>query len=175
VIKPGFTVWFTGLSGSGKSTTSQALGALLVEEGYSVVYLDGDDLRAGLSSDLDFSAAGRDEAVRRAGELALLLARQGHVAIVALVSPRAAARERVKTRHDEAGLAFGEIYLSTPLDVCEHRDPKALYRQARSGATTHFTGVSDPYEAPTAPLVRVSTEKSTPEEIAYLIRSALPR
>ena len=171
----GYTVWFTGLSGSGKSTTALAVAERLRAEGVSVLFLDGDALREGLSSDLDFTAEGRDEAVRRAGEVALLLTQQGSVVLAALVSPRAVARDAVRRRHADRGVDFFEIHLSTPLEVCEHRDPKKLYRNARAGTTSRFTGVSDPYEAPIDPALRVSNEASTPDEVADAIRAILPR
>jgi bifunctional enzyme CysN/CysC len=171
---PGYTVWLTGLSGAGKTTTAHELGALLEAEGRTVVHLDGDDLRRGLSSDLDFSAAGRDEAVRRAGAVARLLAQQGLIAIVAMVSPRAVARDAVKADHHEAGLFFAEIYLATPLTICEERDPKQLYAEARRGSITQFTGVSDPYEEPTEPAIAVTAHAVSPRAIALAIRSILP-
>jgi adenylyl-sulfate kinase len=113
--------------------------------------LDGDNLRHGLNGDLGFEAADRAENVRRVGEVARLFADAGVIAIVPLISPYAADRDRVRTRHDETGLRFVEVFVDTPLEECERRDPKGLYVKARAGELTHFTGIDDPYEAPTRP------------------------
>lgn len=147
----GATVWLTGLSGSGKSTVGVALERLLVEAGRPAFRLDGDNLRLGLNADLGFSATDRDENVRRAGQVARLLAEAGVVAIVPLISPYRAGRDRARAVHHEADLPFFEVFVDTPIDLCEQRDPKGLYARARAGEITGFTGVDDPYEAPTAP------------------------
>jgi len=144
----GATVWLTGLSGSGKSTIAVALEARLVGGGTPAYMLDGDNLRHGLNGDLGFSAADRAENVRRAGEVAQLFADAGLVAIVPLISPYRADRERVRARHADVGLRFVEVFVDTPIDVCEARDPKGLYARARAGELTGFTGVDDPYEPP---------------------------
>ena len=162
----GHTLWLTGLSGAGKTTTANALRDVLSRAGAAVVVVDGDDLRAGLSGDLGFSADDRDENVRRAGEIALLLNAQGVITIVSLISPRTEARRAVRARHGEKGLSFSEIYLATPLSVCEARDPKALYKRARAGEQQHMTGVDDPYEAPEQAEITVSTESLAPEVLA---------
>jgi bifunctional enzyme CysN/CysC len=167
------TVWLTGLSGSGKTTSAFALRDHLTAQGRSVVVFDGDDLRGGLSIGLGFSDADRDENVRRAGEVALLLAEQVDVVIVALISPRASARRTVRARHDDLGVPFLEVYIATPLSVCESRDPKNLYREARSGTRTQMTGVTSPYDVPESADITVSTETLSPNYIAAWISASL--
>ncbi len=151
----GLTVWLTGLSGSGKSTVAVRLEARLLRGGTAAYMLDGDNLRHGLNGDLGFSAADRAENVRRAGEVAQLFADAGVVAIVPLISPYRADRDRVRQRHEEAGLRFVEVFVDTPIEVCEQRDPKGLYAKARAGEISGFTGVDDPYEAPRDPELRL--------------------
>jgi bifunctional enzyme CysN/CysC len=155
---PGVTVWLTGLSGSGKSTLAAELERRLVAAGRAAYLLDGDNLRHGLTAGLGFSRKDRDENVRRVGEAALLLADAGVVALVALVSPYRAARAAVRARHETAGLRFVEVFVDTPLAVCEARDPKGLYRKARAGEVPAFTGVSDPYEPPPTPELVVTPD-----------------
>ncbi len=150
-LTPGATVWLTGLSGSGKSTVGVALEALLIEAGRPAYRLDGDNLRLGLNADLGFSAEDRDENVRRAGEVAKLLADAGVVAIVPLISPYRAGRDRARAVHQAAGVPFFEVFVDTPIQLCEQRYPKGLYAKARAGEITGFTGIDDPYEAPLAP------------------------
>jgi bifunctional enzyme CysN/CysC len=147
----GATVWLTGLSGSGKSTIAVELERLLVAGGTPAYMLDGDNLRHGLNGDLGFSATDRAENVRRVGEVAALFADAGMVAVVPLISPYRADRDRVRARHAERGLRFVEVFVDTPLDECERRDPKGLYKQARAGEITGFTGIDDPYEPPEGP------------------------
>lgn len=150
----GATVWCTGLSGSGKSTVAFAVERALVAAGRPAYVLDGDNLRHGLNGDLGFSAVDRSENVRRVGEVARLFADAGVVALVPLISPYRADRDRVRTAHALAGLAFVEVFVDTPIELCEQRDPKGLYRRARAGELSGFTGIDDPYEAPnTAELV----------------------
>jgi bifunctional enzyme CysN/CysC len=151
----GMTVWLTGLSGSGKSTVAAELERRLVASGRPAYLLDGDNLRHGLNSGLGFSAEDRAENVRRVAEVAKLLADAGVVAIVSLVSPYHADRERARTLHSESGLPFAEIFVDTPLQVCEARDPKGMYAKARAGEIKNFTGVDDPYEAPESPHLRL--------------------
>jgi adenylyl-sulfate kinase len=146
----GATVWLTGLSGSGKSTIAGALAAALTARGVLSYTLDGDNLRHGLNGDLGFSAADRDENVRRIGEVARLFADAGVVVLVPVVSPYRAGRDRVRVVHDAADLPFFEVFVDTPLEVCEERDPKGLYAKARAGELRGLTGVDDPYEAPLA-------------------------
>lgn len=147
----GATVWFTGLSGSGKSTVAAEVERTLVEAGRPAYLLDGDNLRHGLNGDLGFSAADRDENVRRVSEVARLLADAGTVALVPLISPYRAARDRAREVHAAAGLPFVEVHVDTPLELCEQRDPKGLYAKARAGELTGFTGIDDPYEPPEHP------------------------
>jgi bifunctional enzyme CysN/CysC len=147
----GATIWMTGLSGSGKSTIAAAVEHTLVSSGHSAYMLDGDNLRHGLCADLGFSEEDRAENVRRVGEVAKLLAEAGTVAIASLVSPFEDARDKVRAAHREAGIPFYEVFVDTPLDECERRDPKGLYAKARAGEITDLTGVGSPYEAPRSP------------------------
>jgi bifunctional enzyme CysN/CysC len=147
----GATVWFTGLSGSGKSTVAVECERLLVAAGRPAYVLDGDNVRHGLNGDLGFSAADRAENVRRVGHVARLFADAGVVALVPLISPYRADRDGVRRLHAEAGLPFVEVFVDTPIELCEARDPKGLYAKARAGEISGFTGVDDPYEPPTSP------------------------
>ena len=151
----GATVWFTGLPASGKSTVAVALEAALLERGRGAYLLDGDNLRHGLNGDLGFSAEDRNENVRRTGEVARLFADAGLVALVSLVSPYAAGRRQVRERHESDGLRFIEVYVNTPLEECERRDPKGLYARARAGALAGLTGIDAPYEPPERPEVEL--------------------
>jgi len=151
----GATVWFTGLPASGKSTISAAVEARLVREGRPAYRLDGDNLRHGVCGDLGFSAEDRDRNVRRTAEVARLFADAGLVAIVSVVSPYAAARAFARELHERDGLRFVEVFVNTPLEVCEARDPKGLYARARAGELRGFTGVDDPYEPPRDPDVEL--------------------
>lgn len=154
----GATVWLTGLSGSGKSTVAVEVERRLVAAGRHAYLLDGDNLRQGLNGDLGFSAEDRTENVRRVGEVARLFADAGVVALVPVISPYAADRDRVREIHALAGVPFAEVYIDTPIEVCEQRDPKGLYAKARAGEITGFTGIDDPYEAPTSPELRLTPE-----------------
>ncbi|HSK50338.1 MAG TPA: adenylyl-sulfate kinase [Solirubrobacterales bacterium] len=147
----GATIWMTGLSGSGKSTIAAAAEHTLVSSGRHAFMLDGDNLRHGLNAGLGFSPEDRAENVRRVGEVAKILAEAGTVAIVSLVSPYQADRDRVRAIHEEAGLPFHEVFVDTPLEECERRDPKGLYAKARAGEIKDLTGVGSPYEAPQRP------------------------
>ncbi len=169
----GATVWLTGLSGSGKSTVAVALERLLVEGGRPAYRLDGDNVRHGLNADLGFSEADRTENVRRVGEVARLLADAGVVAIVPLISPYRAGRDRARAIHAESGVPFLEVFVDTPIDECERRDPKGLYAKARAGEITGFTGVDDPYEAPEAPELVLTPADGTPAEQAGRVLAAL--
>jgi bifunctional enzyme CysN/CysC len=153
--RDGGTVWLTGLSGSGKSTIAAALEHRLVAAGVMAYMLDGDNLRHGLNGDLGFGASDRAENVRRAGEVAKLFADAGVIAIVPLISPYAADRDRVRQIHEASGLRFLEVFVDTPLEECERRDPKGLYVKARAGELPGFTGIDDPYEAPARPDLRL--------------------
>jgi bifunctional enzyme CysN/CysC len=154
----GATVLFTGLSGSGKSTLAAAVEELLVSRGQPAFMLDGDNLRHALCSDLGFSDRDRAENVRRAGEAARLFAESGAVALVSLISPCAAERRKIRDLHADDGLPFIEVYVNTPIDVCEQRDPKGLYAKARSGNLADFTGIGASYEPPVNPDLEVTPE-----------------
>ena len=173
----GVCVWFTGLSGSGKSTTAEALIALLMEEGRRVTALDGDVVRTHLSKGLGFSKEDRDANILRIGFVASEVVRAGGVAVCAAVSPYAAARAAVRgmVESDASGDNFVEVYVNTPLEVCEARDSKGMYAKARRGEITGFTGIDDPYEAPAAPELELETTNSSPEENARLIIGELRR
>ncbi|HVT47399.1 MAG TPA: adenylyl-sulfate kinase [Vicinamibacterales bacterium] len=149
-------IWLTGLSGAGKTTLACALHAALVARGRSACVLDGDALRCGLCQDLGFSEADRAENVRRVGEVARLLVDAGVTAIVALISPRRADRDRVRGLFT-AG-QFVEVFVAAPLSICEARDVKGLYARARRGELAEFTGISAPYEPPLAPEIRLCTD-----------------
>lgn len=171
---PGCVVWLTGLSGSGKSTVAAAVEQALVDAGRAAYVLDGDNLRHGLNADLGFSAADRDENVRRVGEVATLFADAGVVALVPLVSPYRAAREQVRDRVRAAGLVHREVFVDTPLEECERRDPKGLYARARAGELSGMTGVDDPYERPASPDLLLVPSDGTPEEQAQLVMGLIP-
>ena len=147
----GATIWLTGLSGSGKSTVAAACEARLVAFARPAYVLDGDNIRHGLNGDLGFTAADRTENVRRVGHVARLMADAGVVALVPLISPYRADRSLVRELHVVAGLPFFEVFVDTPIELCEQRDPKGLYAKARAGELTGFTGIDDPYEAPEQP------------------------
>lgn len=164
----GIVLWMTGLSGSGKSTLAIRLESHFFEQGCHVVLLDGDHIRAGLNGDLGFSGEDRQENIRRIAEVAHLFSETGHITICAFISPlramRALARGIIGTED------FMEVFIDAPLEVCEQRDVKGLYKKARSGEITSFTGISDPFEAPLHPDVVVNTQKLTiPESITLLI------
>lgn len=172
-VSRGATVWFTGLSGSGKSTVALAAERRLVAAGRPAYTLDGDNLRHGLNGDLGFSPEDRSENIRRAAEVARLFADAGVVALVPMISPYKVERDRARELHREAGLEFIEVYVATPLHVCEQRDPKGLYARARAGEIQGFTGIDDPYEPPTAPEVVLSTEYDDVDDSATLVLGKL--
>jgi adenylylsulfate kinase len=147
----GATLWFTGLSASGKSTVASALEQHLVHEGVHCYRLDGDNIRHGLNRNLGFSAEDRAENIRRIGEVAKLFADSGCVALTSFISPYARDRDLARAMHEKDGIAFLEVFVDTPIDVCEQRDPKGLYKKARAGELKGFTGIDDPYEAPARP------------------------
>ena len=169
----GLTIWFTGLSGSGKSSVAVEVERQLLATGRPAYLLDGDNLRQGLNGDLGFSAADRDENVRRVAHVARLFADAGVVALVPLISPYRAARELARELHDAAGLRFLEVFVDTPIEICEARDVKGLYAKARAGEITGMTGVDDPYEAPTEPEFRFTPEDGRPAAIAASLISRL--
>lgn len=165
----GFTLWFTGLSGSGKSTISTMIEARLRALGAKVEVLDGDVVRTHLSKGLGFSKEDRDENIRRIGFICGLLSRNGVIAIAAAISPYRAVREEVRCGIEN----FVEVYVECPIEVLAERDVKGLYQKALSGEIPHFTGVSDPYEPPLAPEVTVHSAVETPEESAERIWATL--
>ena len=144
----GATIWFTGLSGSGKSTVASAVEQVLVQRGVNAYRLDGDNIRHGLNKNLGFSAEDRAENIRRIGEVAKLFADAGVLALTSFISPYVRDRDLCRKMHVDAGLPFIEVFVDTPLEECEKRDPKGLYKKARAGEIKGFTGIDDPYEAP---------------------------
>jgi bifunctional enzyme CysN/CysC len=169
----GATVWFTGLSGSGKSTIAGEVTRALVGRAVVTYTLDGDNLRHGLNGDLGFSAPDRAENVRRVAEVARLFADAGAVVLVPVISPYRAGREHARALHEAAGLVFVEVFVDAPLAVCEARDPKGLYAKARSGELTGLTGVDDPYEAPEHPDLVIDTSTVAPPEAAAAVLGSL--
>jgi bifunctional enzyme CysN/CysC len=153
----GCTVWMTGLSGSGKSTLAHRCEMAVVEAGRPSYTLDGDNIRHGLNAGLGFSAEDRVENVRRVGEVARLMADAGIVVFAPLISPYGEGRLAVKYRHCDADIAFYEVHISTPLEVCEERDTKGFYARARTGEIADFTGISAPYESPEHPDLTIDT------------------
>ena len=154
----GAVLWFTGLSGAGKSTLAIALEEALFERGFQAYVLDGDNVRSGLTSDLGFSHEDRTENIRRVGEVAALFANAGVICISAFISPYRADRAIARRA---AGEKFLEVYVAADLATCEHRDPKGLYKKARTGEIRDFTGISAPYEAPENPDIVIDTGKQT--------------
>jgi adenylyl-sulfate kinase len=154
----GATVWFTGLPGAGKTTIATAVEARLIDMGRCAYRLDGDNLRHGVCSDLGFSKSDRETNVGRVGEMARLFADAGTVALVALVSPYADCREKVRELHERDGLTFTEVFVNTSVEECARRDPKGLYARARNGSLDGLTGVDAPYERPRAPEVELTPE-----------------
>jgi bifunctional enzyme CysN/CysC len=159
----GAVIWFTGLSGSGKSTVAYAAERLLVGRGRFAVVLDGDNLRHGLNADLGFTPEDRTENLRRVAEVAALFAESGAIAIVPVISPYRASRDAARAVADAAGLRFVEVFVDTPIELCEQRDPKGLYAKARAGEIRGFTGIDDPYEAPEAPEVVLTPADGDPD------------
>jgi len=165
----GLTVWFTGLSGAGKTTLCNAVYSALLDQGRRVEILDGDALRRHLSRDLSFSKEDRDENIRRIGFIADMLTRNGILVLVAAISPYRAARDEVRQKIGR----FLEVFVDAPLSVCEERDPKGLYRKARRGELRGFTGIDDPYEEPLLPDVRCHTDQETLEVSSRKVVSAV--
>jgi len=160
-------VWFTGLSGSGKSTLANAVEQLLVAEGIHTYVLDGDNIRHGLNSNLDFSESGRHENIRRIGEVSKLFVDAGIVVLTAFISPFKSDRAMVRSlvEADE----FVEVFVDCPIEICEQRDVKGLYKKARAGEIPEFTGISSPFENPEHPEITIPTSACTIEDAAKLI------
>ncbi|HEY7961426.1 MAG TPA: adenylyl-sulfate kinase [Solirubrobacteraceae bacterium] len=167
----GATVWFTGLPGAGKSTIAAAVEACLVESGRSAYRLDGDNLRHGICADLGFSPGDRETNVHRVGEVARLFADAGTVALVALVSPYAECRRKVRELHEHDGLAFLEVFVNTPSEECARRDPKGLYARAHLGDLVGLTGVDAPYEQPGQPEVELTPAMDVELAAATVLRA----
>jgi len=163
----GRTVWFTGLSGSGKSTLAFAVEEALVAQGVAAYVLDGDNVRFGLNRDLGFSAADRTENVRRIGEVCRLFQDAGLVVLSAFISPYRADRDAVRALHPEG--SFVEVFVDTPLEICEARDVKGLYARARTGEIPEFSGISAPYEAPDAPDITVDATRPLSECVGVML------
>lgn len=161
-------LWFTGLSGSGKSTLAGALEEKLFELDRHVYLLDGDNVRHGLNKDLGFSDSDRVENIRRIGEASKLFVDAGLIVLSAFISPFKQDREMVRSLFEEG--EFIEVYMDTPLETCEQRDPKGLYKKARSGEIKHFTGIDSPYEAPEHPEIRIdSSEKDFDQSVEQIM------
>ena len=169
----GATLWFTGLSGSGKSTVAVELEGMLSEMGVLTYRLDGDNVRLGINKNLGFSAEDRAENVRRIGEIAKLFVDSGVLALSSFISPYAADRDQVRALHEEAGMHFIEVHVDCSLAAAESRDPKGLYKKARAGEIKNFTGIDDPYEAPPKPEIHLHTDQQTLEEEVNIILDEL--
>ena len=169
--RPGVTVWLTGLSAAGKTTLGEALRERLASRGYRVELLDGDVVRRHLSKGLGFSKEDRDENIRRIGFVAELLTRHGVVVLVSAISPYRAVRDEVRARIGR----FIEVYVNAPLEVCESRDIKGLYRKARAGEIRGFTGIDDPYEPPLTPEVECRTDLESVAESTEKVLQHLER
>ena len=167
----GATLWFTGLSGSGKSTVAVALEQELFKRGKLSYRLDGDNIRLGINKNLGFSAEDRTENIRRIGEISKLLVDCGVIALSSFISPYKVDRDRVRALHAESNFPFIEVFIDCALDVAENRDPKGLYKKARAGEIKNFTGIDDPYEEPEKPEIHLRTDKMTlEEEVSLIIR-----
>jgi adenylylsulfate kinase len=165
----GATLWFTGLSGSGKSTIAYTLEHALVQRGRLAYVLDGDNIRHGLNKNLGFSAADREENIRRIGEVAKLFADCGVLTMTSFISPYRADRDKVRALHVEGKLPFIEVFVNTPIETCEQRDPKGLYKKARAGQLKGFTGIDDPYEEPHQPELTLDATNTSPQHATMLL------
>lgn len=166
----GATVWFTGLSGSGKSTIAVALEKALHSMNKLSYRLDGDNVRLGINKNLSFSEEDRKENIRRIGEIAKLFGDAGTISLSSFISPYKADRDEVRALHEAANLPFVEVFVDCSLSVAEERDPKGLYKKARAGEIRNFTGIDDPYEAPESPEIHLRTdEMSLQEEVSIVI------
>ena len=166
----GATLWFTGLSGSGKSTVAVALEEALFERGHLCYRLDGDNIRLGINKNLGFSAEDRTENIRRIGEIAKLFVDASVIALTSFISPYRDDRNQVRALHAESDMPFIEVFVDCALEEAEKRDPKGLYKKARAGEIKNFTGIDDPYEAPSNPEIHLHTDQMTlAEEVEILI------
>ncbi|KAK6525275.1 Adenylyl-sulfate kinase [Orbilia ellipsospora] len=173
--RPGFTIWLTGLSASGKSTIATALEEYFLSNAISAYRLDGDNIRFGLNKDLGFSQTDRIENIRRISEVAKLFADSATIAITACISPYIADRDIARGLHDAAKLKFIEVHVDVPLEVAEQRDPKGLYQKARAGIIKNFTGIDAPYEKPKNPEVYIDTSRQSVEDAVAKIVEHLER
>ena len=166
----GATLWFTGLSGSGKSTIAVALEQVLYQRGVLVYRLDGDNIRLGINKNLGFSAEDRAENIRRVGEVSKLFVDGGVIVLSSFISPYLVDRQIVRELHEADNMPFIEVFVDCSLEAAEERDPKGLYKKARAGEIKNFTGIDDPYEAPEAPEVHLHTDQqSLEEEVEHLL------
>lgn len=176
----GCTIWFTGLSGSGKSTVAYTVEHALVERGHLSYVLDGDNIRMGLNKNLGFSPEDRTENIRRIGEVSKLFADTGVITMTSFISPYRADRDMVRKSHDDGKLRFIEIFVRVPVEICETRDPKGLYKKARAGEIKEFTGISAPYEEPLKPELIIdngaqSVQDSAQQVLDYLSKQGMIR
>jgi len=167
-----FTLWFTGVSASGKSTLAAATEKALFDRGCHTYILDGDNIRHGLNKDLGFSPEDRRENIRRIGEVANLLRQCGIINIVAFISPYRTDRDNARALSNDDG-TFIEVFVDCPIEVCEERDPKGIYKKARQGLIKEFTGVSAPYEPPEKPEIHLHTDQNSPQECVQIIMDYL--
>ena len=165
----GVTIWFTGLSGSGKSTIAVALEQALYQKGKLSYRLDGDNVRLGINKNLGFSEQDRKENIRRIGEVAKLFGDAGTISLSSFISPYKNDRDEVRDLHAQANIAFVEVHVDCSLAEAEKRDPKGLYKKARAGEIKNFTGIDDPYEAPVDPEIHLHTDQMTLEEEVQII------
>ncbi len=171
----GATLWFTGLSGSGKSTIAVALEEALFERGHLSYRLDGDNIRLGINKNLGFSAEDRTENIRRIGEIAKLFVDSSVIALTSFISPYREDRDKVRALHEEAGMPFIEVFVDCSLAEAEKRDPKGLYKKARAGEIKNFTGIDDPYEAPESAEIHLHTDQMTLQEEVDLLLEYLTK
>lgn len=169
----GATLWFTGLSGSGKSTVAVELEKALFASGNLAYRLDGDNIRLGINKNLGFTAEDRTENIRRVGEVSKLMADSGVIVLSSFISPYIADRDNVRALHEEAGIPFVEVFVDCALEEAEKRDPKGLYKKARAGEIKNFTGIDDPYEAPAKPEVHLHSDKMSLEEEVQVMLNTL--
>ncbi|CAG8573904.1 4740_t:CDS:2, partial [Gigaspora rosea] len=165
----GLTIWFTGLSASGKSTIASALEQHLLHLGLSCYRLDGDNIRFGLNKDLGFGQKDREENIRRIAEVAKLFADSTTIALTSFISPYKSDRDAARKLHEDTGIPFIEIYVDAPLEIVEQRDPKGLYKKAKAGEIKDFTGISAPYEPPPSPEIHIPTDKLNVKESVKII------